>query len=146
MLKRIEEEHFVPEVIATSQPVLIASLGESAYHRKQMILLAKLSSVLGDRFKLLLMKADKEGLLRRKYGIKTSPAFLLFSQGRIKSRHVGGFTYKQLKGFVFKGLNKASCIEGPRRLAPRLKAVDSSMFDNDYVSEGEERESAYAEL
>lgn len=105
MLKHIQEEHFVPEVIATSQPVLLASLGEGVYQRKQMLLLAKLASLAGDRFKLLLMKADKEGVLQEKFGINTAPAFLLFSEGRIKGRHVGGFTFKQLKGFVLKSMS-----------------------------------------
>lgn len=106
MLKHIEEEHFVPEVIATSQPVLLASLGEGNYQRKQMLLLAKLASIAGGRFKLLLMKSEEEGLLKEKYGIKTAPAFLLFSEGRIRGRHVGGFTFSQLKGFVLKAMSK----------------------------------------
>jgi thioredoxin-like negative regulator of GroEL len=105
MLKHIEEEHFVPEVIATSRPVLLASLGDGNYQRKQMLLLAKLASVTGGRFKLLLMKADKEGLLMKKYGIKTAPAFLMFANGKVRGRHVGGFTFSQLKGFVLKALS-----------------------------------------
>lgn len=134
MLKCIEEDHFIPEVIATSKPVLIASLGEGAHQRKQMLLLAKLAGVAGDRCKLLLMKPAQKGLLREKYGIKTSPAFLLFSKGRIKGRHVGAFNYRQLKGFVSKGMSRKACIDDSPCPA-RARAVDIPMPE--YVMDGE---------
>jgi thioredoxin-like negative regulator of GroEL len=107
MLGSIDEKNFVPEVLASNQPVMVASLKPGLAHRKQLLVMAWLGAMYGGVLKTYVAH-DNSAEILADFGVSKAPSFLLFDRGKVVGRYRGKASLSDLRGLIVKYANKSA--------------------------------------
>ncbi len=105
MVKKIEPQAFDMELQNSSEPFLVAFLKRNERFREQSKILDETSSKHGDALRCYLYDTDYLETAMRRFFVKGTPTFLLFSGGREVSRLIGESDRETLDEFI------RSCIK-----------------------------------
>ena len=97
----VSDESFEPEVLNTSEPVLIDYWAEWCGPCKMIApIIDELAEEYGDKIKIAKFNIDENPETPPKYGIRGIPTLMLFKNGNVEATKVGAVSKSQLAAFI----------------------------------------------
>ncbi|MBL7216769.1 MAG: hypothetical protein ISS62_03675 [Desulfobacteraceae bacterium] len=100
----IGPDNFEAEVTNEERPVLLSFIYRDLEFEKHLEAMEGLSKCYADALKLCVLDAEFIGSLGEKLGVDGTPTFLVFEEGREKSRMLGQADKEALEAFLSQAL------------------------------------------
>jgi thioredoxin len=97
-MKNVSDQEFQREVLSSHQPVMVEFWSPKCPHCLNMApKVSALSKELEGRVKVVKINVLENRRMAMEYGVRGVPAFLLFTDGKVKAQAVGEMDEKELK-------------------------------------------------
>jgi thioredoxin 1 len=97
-MRNISDQQFQREVLSSHQPVIVEFWSPKCPHCRNMATkVSALSKELEGRVKMVKINVLENRRMAMEYGVRGVPAFLLFTDGKVKAQAIGEMDEKELK-------------------------------------------------
>jgi thioredoxin 1 len=104
LITLIKPDNFGEEILEEKKPILLLCMLQTNEIREQIDVIEGISKMYGEKLKIGLIDAEFIEAFKQKFRIKGTPTFLLFVNGKEKSRMLGKGDQQTLKEFLSREL------------------------------------------